>query len=97
MHDELSAMADLAKDVVASGLPGTLTTLFSARGSTYRPLGSMMVSLPGTRAGGISGGCLDEYVARIGERETRNVSAAMLHFTTHPTDHTPQHWLSGDV
>ena len=83
MHDELSAMADLAKDVVASGMPGTLTTLFSARGSTYRPLGSMMVSLPGLQAGGISGGCLEEYVARIGERETRSHSAVMLHFATH--------------
>jgi xanthine dehydrogenase accessory factor len=86
MNDELSGMADLAKRVVESSTPGTLTTLFSARGSTYRPLGSMMVSLPGVRAGGISGGCLEEYVARIGERETRSASAVMLHFTTHPGD-----------
>jgi xanthine dehydrogenase accessory factor len=88
MNAELWAMADLAKHVVASGMPGTLSTLFSTRGSTYRPLGSMMVSLPGERAGGISGGCLEEYVARIGERETRSTSVVMLHFSTHPDDHT---------
>jgi xanthine/CO dehydrogenase XdhC/CoxF family maturation factor len=84
MTDELAAMADLAKRLVASGTPGTLSTLFSARGSTYRPLGSMMVSLPGMHAGGISGGCLEEYVARVGERATRSTSAVMLRFNTHP-------------
>src|SRR5579863_7672590 len=64
MTEELDAMIALAKRLVASGIPGTLSTLFSARGSTYRPLGSMMVSLPGAHAGGVSGGCLEEYVAR---------------------------------
>jgi xanthine/CO dehydrogenase XdhC/CoxF family maturation factor len=44
----------------------------------------MMVSSPGMRAGGISGGCLEEYVTRVGERATRSVSAVMLRFTTHP-------------
>ncbi len=80
---EPAALADLAKRVVASGTPGTLATLFAARGSTYRPLGSMMVSVPGMRAGGISGGCLEEYVARAGERATRTAPAAMLQFSTH--------------
>jgi xanthine dehydrogenase accessory factor len=84
MNDERAAMIDLAARLIASGTPGTLSTLFSARGSTYRPLGSMMVSLPGQHAGGISGGCLEEYVARIGERATRSASAVMLPFSTHP-------------
>jgi len=84
MTGELVDVADLARRLVASDTPGTLTTLFSARGSTYRPLGSMMVSLPGRRAGGISGGCLEEYVARIGERATRSTPAVMLRFDTHP-------------
>ena len=72
MTDELAAMIALAKRLLASGTAGTLSTLFSARGSTYRPLGSMMVSLPGMHAGGVSGGCLEEYVARVGERATRH-------------------------
>jgi xanthine dehydrogenase accessory factor len=84
MTQELDAMIALAKRLVASGLPGTLSTLFSARGSTYRPRGSMMVSLPGTHAGGVSGGCLEEYVARAGERATRRASAVMMRFNTHP-------------
>lgn len=84
MSNELAAMADLARRLVESDTPGTLSTLFSARGSTYRPVGSMMVSLPGMHASGISGGCLEEYVARAGERATRNTAAVMLRFSTHP-------------
>jgi xanthine/CO dehydrogenase XdhC/CoxF family maturation factor len=84
MKQELAAMIALAERLVASDAPGTLSTLFSARGSTYRPLGAMMVSLPGMHAGGVTGGCLEEYVARAGERATRNTSAAMLRFSTDP-------------
>ena len=43
-----------------------------------------MVSLPGMHAGGISGGCLEEYVARAGARATQDAPAVMLHFSTHP-------------
>ena len=84
MTDELAAMIALAKRLLASGTAGTLSTLFSARGSTYRPLGSMMVSLPGMHAGGVSGGCLEEYVGRVGERATRTAPVVMLLFSTHP-------------
>src|SRR3954469_14092646 len=80
---EPSVMADLARRIVSSGVPGTLSTLFSAHGSTYRALGSMMVSVPGIRAGGISGGCLDDYVARVGERATRTIPATILNFSSH--------------
>src|SRR6185503_8417974 len=84
MTGELAAMIALAKRLLASGTAGTLSTLFSARGSTYRPVGLMMVSLPGMHAGGISGGCHEDYVARAGERATRSTPAAMLRFSTHP-------------
>jgi xanthine dehydrogenase accessory factor len=84
MIDEREAMIALAKRLLASGTAGTLSTLFSASGSTYRSLGSMMVSLPGMHAGGVSGGCLEEYVARVGERATRTAPAVMLRFSTHP-------------
>jgi xanthine dehydrogenase accessory factor len=80
---EPAALADLARRIVSAGAPGTLSTLFSTRGSTYRPLASMMVSVPGVRAGGISGGCLEDYVARLGEYETRTTPATMLTFHTH--------------
>jgi xanthine dehydrogenase accessory factor len=80
---DLDAMRALAGRMLQAGTPGTLSTLFAAHGSTYRPLGSMMVGLPGRCAGGISGGCLEEYIARVGERETRSAPAAMLRFSTH--------------
>ena len=99
IQQELAAMVTLAKRLLASDTPGTLTTLFSARGSTYRPLGSMMVSFPGTRAGGVSGGCLEEYVARAGERATRTTPSVMMHFTTHPysSDEIPVLGCGGSV
>jgi xanthine/CO dehydrogenase XdhC/CoxF family maturation factor len=81
---ELDAMRTLASRMLRLGTPGTLSTLFAARGSTYRPLGSMMVGLPGRRAGGITAGCLEDYIVRVGERDTRKASATMLHFGTHP-------------
>jgi xanthine/CO dehydrogenase XdhC/CoxF family maturation factor len=84
MKQELQAMITLAERLLASNTPGTLATLFSACGSTYRTLGSMMVSLPGMHAGGVSGGCLEEHVARAGERATRHTPAVMLRFSTHP-------------
>jgi xanthine dehydrogenase accessory factor len=84
MKQELPAMITLAERLLASNTPGTLATLFSARGSTYRTLGSMMVSLPGMHVGGVSSGCLEDYVARTGERATRHTPAAMLRFSTHP-------------
>jgi len=84
MRYELAAIVALADRLLASNTPATLATLFSARGSTYRTLGSMMVGLPGRSAGAVSGGCLEDYVARAAERATRQTPAAMLHFSTHP-------------
>jgi xanthine/CO dehydrogenase XdhC/CoxF family maturation factor len=96
---DLEAMRALASWMLRSGTPGTLSTLFAARGSTYRPLGSVMVGFPGRHAGGISGGCLEEYIARIGERETRNTRAAMLRFSTHPDsdDNAPVLGCGGSI
>src|SRR5260221_9212178 len=84
MTQELAAMIALAKRLVASDTPGTLSTLFSARGSTYRALGQVMVSLPGMHAGGVRGGCLEEYAAPAGERSTRNTPAGVPRFHPHP-------------
>jgi xanthine dehydrogenase accessory factor len=96
---DLHAMRALASRMLRSGTPGTLSTLFRALGSTYRPLGSMMVGFPGRHAGGISGGCLEEYIACVGERETRSAPAAMLHFSTHPDseDNAPVLGCGGSI
>ena len=84
---ELTHMIELAKRLIAAGEPGVLSTLFSSNGSTYRPLGSMMVSgLPTMLAGGISGGCLEQYVARTARSLTQEQPAAMLSFDADP-DH----------
>jgi xanthine/CO dehydrogenase XdhC/CoxF family maturation factor len=89
-RDELRAMIDLGSRLLAVGEPGVLSTLFSSSGSTYRPLGSMMVSGPGSLvAGGISGGCLEEFIARTGRALTHLHDAAMLSFDSDAEDGRP--------
>lgn len=84
MRQEIPGMIVLADRMLAAGVGGTLATLFSARGSTYRTLGSLMVGLPGMHAGGISGGCLEEFVTRQGSVATRDGAATLLSFNTDP-------------
>jgi xanthine dehydrogenase accessory factor len=82
MRHGLQEMIALGEQMVAADLPGILATLFAARGSTYRPLGSMMIGLPGMYVGGVSGGCLEAYVAREGVLATRREPAVILSFST---------------
>jgi xanthine dehydrogenase accessory factor len=84
LRTEVRELITLAERLLAVGERATLATLFNVTGSSYRPLGSMMVSGYGSayRAGGISGGCLEEYVAQQGRRLTEHAPAAMLHFST---------------
>jgi xanthine/CO dehydrogenase XdhC/CoxF family maturation factor len=82
---ELSDMIALADRLLAAEEVGVLATLFSSNGSTYRPLGAMMVSGPGSiSAGGVSGGCVEEYVARHGRTIVQQRPAAMLSFDADP-------------
>jgi xanthine dehydrogenase accessory factor len=82
---ELSEMIALAERLAAVDEPAVLATLFCSNGSTYRRLGSMMVSGPGSAvAGGVSGGCVEEYVARHGRTIVQRVAAAMLSFDADP-------------
>jgi xanthine dehydrogenase accessory factor len=99
MRHELPEMIALAERMIASDTPGTLATLFAARGSTYRPLGSMMISLPGMHAGGVSGGCLEAYVAREGVLATQSQPAVILSFSTaHETaDRVPVLGCGGSI
>jgi xanthine/CO dehydrogenase XdhC/CoxF family maturation factor len=82
---ELSDMLALAERLLAAGETGVVATLFSSNGSTYRPLGAMMVSGPGSiSAGVVSGGCVEEYVARHGRTLVYERPAAMLSFDADP-------------
>src|SRR5258707_13990379 len=84
MNGELAAMITLANRLVASGIHGTLATLLAARGATYRTLGAVMVSLPGAHARGVSGGGLEEHVARAGALAPQGAPARMPRLRTHP-------------
>lgn len=82
---ELSNMISLAERLLAAKETAVLATLFCSNGPTYRPLGSMMVSGPGAiSAGGVSGGCVEEYVARHGREIVQHQPAAMLSFDADP-------------
>jgi xanthine/CO dehydrogenase XdhC/CoxF family maturation factor len=82
---ELDDMIDLAERLLAADEVAVLATLFRANGSTYRELGSMMVSGPAPAcAGGVSGGCVEEYVARHGRTLVQQRPAAMLSFDADP-------------
>src|SRR5688500_7039480 len=87
MRTELPQLIGLAQRLLDHNEPGTLATLFSASGSSYRSLGSMMVGgPPGVVAGGGSGGCLEEYIVRHGRELTRNHAAVLLTFDTGSAD-----------
>jgi len=64
---ELSDILDAIDELAARGEPMALVTIVATRGSTYRQAGARML-VPATREpiGNISGGCLEDDVARIG-------------------------------
>ncbi len=90
IRNELSEMVSLAERLSAANEPAVLATLFAAHGSTYRPLGSMLLAGPSSAftAGGVSGGCLEEHIARRGRALTDGQPAVMLNFDADPdADH----------
>src|SRR3954469_21124049 len=87
MRTELPQLISLAQRLLHGNEPSTLGTLSSASGSSYRSLGSMMVGgPPGIVAGGVSGGCLEEYIVRHGSPITRDHDAVLLSFDTGSAD-----------
>jgi xanthine dehydrogenase accessory factor len=64
---ELSDILDRIDELAATGEPMALATIVATRGSTYRQAGARML-IPARREpiGNISGGCLEDDVARIG-------------------------------
>jgi xanthine dehydrogenase accessory factor len=86
LPQEFDEMHALAQRLVAAEVPGVLATLFWAEGSTYRQLGSMMVCglSADMKCGGVSGGCLEDYIIRRGHQLLRKQSAAILNFSSDP-------------
>jgi xanthine/CO dehydrogenase XdhC/CoxF family maturation factor len=83
MRTELPGLIALAQRLLDGDEHGTLATLVAASGSSYRSLGSTMVGgPPGAVAGGVSGGCLEEYIVRHGREMTRERGAVLLSFDT---------------
>src|SRR3954464_5295780 len=83
MRTELPELIALAQRLLDNNEPAVLATLFAANGSSYRSLGSMMVGgPPGAVAGGVSGGCLEEYIVRHGREITHDRDAVLLSFDT---------------
>jgi xanthine dehydrogenase accessory factor len=87
MRSELPQLITLARRLLDNRERGTLATLFAADGSSYRSLGSIMVGgPPGFVAGGVSGGCLEDYIVRHGRELTRDPAAVLLSFDTGSAD-----------
>jgi xanthine dehydrogenase accessory factor len=64
---ELSDILDAITELVARGEAVALATIVNTRGSTYRQAGArLLVPASGEPIGNISGGCLEDDVARIG-------------------------------
>lgn len=86
LPQEFDEMHALARRLVAADVPGVLATLFWAEGSTYRQLGSMMVCglSADMKCGGVSGGCLEDYIIRRGHELLRTQAAAILSFSSDP-------------
>ena len=85
-RDDFAEMISLAERLLAVGEPFALATLFAVGGSSYRPLGSMMLAGPSAAlsAGGISGGCLEDYIIRRGRTLTTEKPAVVLDFDVGP-------------
>jgi xanthine dehydrogenase accessory factor len=64
---ELTDVLDAIADLVARGEPMALATIVATKGSTYRRGGArLLVPASGEPIGNISGGCLEDDVARVG-------------------------------
>jgi xanthine/CO dehydrogenase XdhC/CoxF family maturation factor len=65
------------------GQPVALATLVGAKGSSYRRPGArMLICADGVTAGSLSGGCLEEEVARRAQEVMREGTPALMSFDT---------------
>jgi xanthine/CO dehydrogenase XdhC/CoxF family maturation factor len=78
---ELSDLLDAAEAIAARGEPMALATVVATRGSTYRRAGArLLVPAEGEPIGNISGGCLEEDVARIGREVIASGEPRLVEF-----------------
>ncbi len=86
IRNDFHEMIALAERLLAVGEPSALATLFAVHGSSYRPLGSLMLAGPSAAlsASGISGGCLEDYLIRRGRELTPERPAVMQRFEVGP-------------
>jgi xanthine/CO dehydrogenase XdhC/CoxF family maturation factor len=86
LRNDLKDIISLAERLQVVREPAVLATLISAHGSTYRPLGSMMLGGPSSAymAGAVSGGCLEGYILHWGHEIVRQQSAGLLRFDADP-------------
>ncbi|HEX5579712.1 MAG TPA: XdhC family protein, partial [Candidatus Limnocylindria bacterium] len=69
---ELSRILDAIEEHRATGRPMALATIVATTGSTYRHTGArLFIPAEGEPIGNISGGCLEDDVARIGREVMR--------------------------
>lgn len=72
------AILEAAERLMEAKVPGVLAQLVSVSGPSYRPVGSVMVGAVGMDCvGGVSGGCLEDYVVREGLRVTEGIEGGM--------------------
>src|SRR5437588_285622 len=111
-RNELSEMIALGERLNAAGEPAVLATLFAANGSTYRPLGSMMLGGPSSAltAGGGCGGSIEVLVERftpdhlaflhqlaaVHESDEASTAACVIDTSTSPTIAVRRLLLSAD-
>jgi xanthine dehydrogenase accessory factor len=78
---ELIEILDRIEKLAARGEPMALATIVATRGSTYRQVGArMLIPANGEPIGSISGGCLEDDVARIGQEVTASGKPRTVEF-----------------
>ena len=78
---ELSCILQAIEEHRASGAPMALATIVATTGSTYRHAGArLFVPAEGEPIGNISGGCLEDDVARIGREVMRTGEPRLVSF-----------------
>src|SRR5687768_9092289 len=81
--DEISKLREVLARSLRAGSPAVVATLVARDGHSYRDPGSMMVMTEALElVGGVSGGCLEGYIARTGRRLLRGRDSLLLSFDT---------------
>ena len=80
---EITALQDVLARSLRAGSPAIVATLAARDGHSYRDPGAMMVMTEALQiVGGVSGGCLEEYIGRAGRRLLQERQSVLLSFDT---------------